>query len=438
MNVDLSTGSLSGGDADNDTIEQGIDGIIGSEYDDVLTGFDQQGTNPADTFTNEFWGGNGGNDTISGKDGDDFIDGGADDDTITGGEGGADILKGGDDRDTFIGGTAGDQVDGGEGGNDYDVLDLSGEGPLSVAYDPGNPENGTVTFFDGGDGNVTGTMEFVNIERVILPPEDPDAQDDTAETDEDTAVVIDVLDNDSDPNGDPLEVTGATADNGDVTINPDGTITYTPDENFNGTDTITYEISDGNGGTDTATVTVTVNPVNDDPDAMDDVAEVDEDGSVNIPVLDNDTDVDGDPLEVTGATADNGSVTVNPDGTLTYEPDPDFTGTDTITYEVSDGNGGTDTATVTVTVNPVNDAPEADDDTAETDEDTPPVVIDVLDNDSDPDGDPLEVTGATADNGDVTINPDGTITYTPDENFNGTDTITYEISDATAVPTPPR
>ena len=517
VNVDLSTGTLSGGDADNDTIEGGIDGIIGSEFDDVLTGFDHQGTNPADTFTNEFFG-NGGDDIISGKDGDDYIDGGADDDIITGG-GGADILKGGDDRDTFIGATDGDEVDGGEGGDDWDILDLSGEGPLSVAYDPSNPENGTVTFYDGA-GNVTGTMEFENIEQVILPPEAPDAQDDTAETDEDTSVVIDVLANDSDPNGDPLEVTSATADNGTVTINPDGTITYEPDENFNGTDTITYtiddgnggtdtatvtvtvnpvnddpeaaddtaetdedtpvvidvldndsdvdgdplevtsatadngtvtinpdgtvtyepdenfngtdtityEVSDGNGGTDTATVTVTVNPVNDDPEANDDTATVEEDGSTVIPVLDNDTDVDGDPLTVTDADAPNGTVTINPDGTLTYEPDPDFTGEDTITYTVDDGNGGTDTATVTVTVTPVNDAPEAADDTAETDEDTP-VVIDVLDNDSDPDGDPLDVTGGTADNGTVTVNPDGTITYTPDENFNGTDTITYEVSD---------
>ncbi|WP_421704257.1 Hint domain-containing protein [Aliiroseovarius sp.] len=347
VNVDLSTSTLSGGDADNDTIQQGIDGVIGSEYDDVLTGFDQQGTNPADTFTNEFWG-NGGNDTISGKDGDDFIDGGADDDTITGG-GGADTLLGGDDRDTFIGGTAGDFVDGGEGGNDWDVLDLSGEGPLSVEYDPGNPENGTVTFYDG-DGNVTGTMEFVNIERVILPPEDPDAQDDTAETDEDTPVDIDVLANDSDPNGDPLEVTSATADNGDVTINPDGTITYTPDENFNGTDTITYEISDGNGGTDTATVTVTVNPVNDDPEANDDTATTPFNTAVTIPVLDNDTDVDGDPLEVIGASSPNGDVTINPDGTITFDPTPGFEGTAIITYEVSDGNGGTDTAEVEVTV----------------------------------------------------------------------------------------
>lgn len=347
VNVDLSTKTLSGGDADNDTIEGGIDGVIGSEYDDVLTGFDQQGTNPADTFTNEFWG-NGGNDTISGKDGDDFIDGGADDDTITGG-GGADTLLGGDDRDTFIGGTAGDFVDGGEGGNDWDVLDLSGEGPLSVEYDPGNPENGTVTFYDT-DGNVTGTMEFVNIERVILPPEDPDAQDDTAETDEDTPVDIDVLANDSDPNGDPLEVTSATADNGDVTINPDGTITYTPDENFNGTDTITYEISDGNGGTDTATVTVTVNPVNDDPEANDDTATTPYNTAVIIPVLDNDDDVDGDPLTITSATSPNGDVTINPDGTITFDPTPGFEGTATITYEVSDGNGGTDTAVVEVTV----------------------------------------------------------------------------------------
>ncbi len=97
-------------------------------------------------------------------------------------------------------------------------------------------------------------------------------------------------------------------------------------------------------------MTVTVNPVNDDPEANDDTATTPYNTAVTIPVLDNDTDVDGDPLDVIGASSPNGDVTINPDGTITFEPTPGFEGTATITYEVSDGNGGTDTAEVKVTV----------------------------------------------------------------------------------------
>src|SRR5688572_15269603 len=118
----------------------------------------------------------------------------------------------------------------------------------------------------------------------------------------------------------------------------------------------------------------------------------------------------------------NGSVVVNLDDTVTYTPDPDFNGTDTFDYTASDGNGGTDTATVTVTVDPVNDAPVAQDDAETTDEDTP-VDIDVLANDTDADGDSRPVYSATDPaNGSVVVNLDDTVTYTPDPDFNGTDT----------------
>jgi hypothetical protein len=104
---------------------------------------------------------------------------------------------------------------------------------------------------------------------------------------------------------------------------------------------------------------------------------------------------------------------VNPDGTLSFTPAPDITGTVVITYTVSDGKGGTATSTLTVTVTPVNDQPVANPDTATTPENTP-VTVSVLGNDSDPEGDPLTVTGATVDPtlGSVVVNPDGTLTFT--------------------------
>ncbi|MCK0129260.1 Ig-like domain-containing protein [Erythrobacter sp. F6033] len=304
-------------------------------------------------------------------------------------------------------------------------------GVISGTIDPAASQGGvlgdgvysvTVTADDGNGGTVSTTFAWT----VTNPP--PVAVDDTASTTEDTSINIDVLANDSDPDGDTISVVSASAANGTVTILPDGTIDYTPDANFNGTDTITYQISDGNGGTATATVTVTVDPANDPPVAVDDSATTDEDAPVTIPLLGNDSDVDGDTLTVTDATAPNGSVTINADGTVTYTPDPDFNGTDTITYTIDDGNGGTDTATITVIIAPVNDPPVATPDTATTDEDTP-VTIPVLGNDIDVDGDPLTVTDATSPDGTVTINPDGTITFAPNPDFNGPTTITYTIDD---------
>jgi len=293
-------------------------------------------------------------DTLYGGDGDDVIYGQGGDDTITGGKG-ADQLFGGDDRDTIFG-DKGDFVDGGAGGDDHDILDLTGKGLIRVINltpdSNGNGWNGTVEFIEP-NGVVTGTLDFLEIEEIrgSYYNASPDANDDSAETDEDVAVTINVLGNDTDPDSDPLTVVSATAAHGLVTINPNGTLTYTPDPDWNGTDEITYAISDGKGGTDTAKVIVTVNPVNDDPVAVDDVAATAYQTPVTIDVLFNDTDVDGDSLSIVGTpVALHGNVVVNPNGTLTYTPANGYSGPDTITYTITDGNGGFATAEVAVAV----------------------------------------------------------------------------------------
>uniref|UniRef100_UPI002631D2E5 Ig-like domain-containing protein n=1 Tax=uncultured Sulfitobacter sp. TaxID=191468 RepID=UPI002631D2E5 len=256
----------------------------------------------------------------------------------------------------------------------------------------------------------------------------PVAVDDVAETTEETPVVIDVLGNDTDPEDDPLTITEATSEDGDVTINDDGTLTFTPNPDFFGEAVIDYTITDGNGGEDDARVTVTVENVNDAPVAVDDCVSTPEDTPVTIPVLANDTDVDNDALDVIAATSPDGDVTINDDGTLTFTPNPDFTGDAEIAYTISDPDGETSDAIVKISVGEETDPPVANDDTAETDEDTP-VTIDVLGNDTDPDGDPLEVVSATSPDGDVTINDDGTLEFTPNPDFNGPTTITYTITD---------
>jgi len=137
-------------------------------------------------------------------------------------------------------------------------------------------------------------------------------------------------------------------------------------------------------------------------------------------------------MTVTGVTVNplHGTCVVNADGTITYTPNANYSGTDTFTYGISDGNGGTDTATVTITVTGVADAPEATNDSDTTPEDTA-VIVDVLANDTDADGDTLTVTGVTTgpSHGTCVVNADGTITYTPNKDYTGTDTFTYAISD---------
>jgi len=405
-----------------------------------------------------------GNDLLEGGEGADLIEGGKGNDTALGGEGsdtilggdGADLLEGGEDadqidggadQDTITGGTDADSVDGGAGGfsadplvnTDSDTLDLSGIGNYKIIDERpdsnGNGFDGTVVLLDGSD-NETGRFDFFEIETFIGRDAAPEANDDTASTLEDTPVNnINVLANDTDPDGldSQLTVISASADNGSVTINGDGTLNYTPDPDFFGEDTITYTIEDADGLTDSATVTVTVDPVNDGPDAVDDVASTDEDEATDINVLANDTDPDlpDDTLTVTSASAANGSVTINGDGTLNYTPNPDFFGEDTITYTIEDEAGETDTATVTVTVNPVNDGPVAVDDFAETDENQA-VVIDLVGNDTDVDNDTSELTLVSFDqpaNGTVVDNGDGTVTYTPNTGFDGTETFDYVVAD---------
>jgi hypothetical protein len=144
--------------------------------------------------------------------------------------------------------------------------------------------------------------------------------------------------------------------------------------------------------------------------------------------------VDGDTLTVAVVSqGSNGSVTINPNGTVTYTPNPNFHGSDSFTYTLADGKGGTDIATVTVTVN---DAPVAGNDGYTTTAGAALTVPapGVLGNDSDVDGGPLsaELVSGPA-NGTLTLNPDGSFTYTPSAGFSGTDSFTYRAGDGSAV-----
>ncbi|NUH65460.1 Hint domain-containing protein [Sulfitobacter sp. S0837] len=255
-----------------------------------------------------------------------------------------------------------------------DIEETSGDGTRVIFYD----EHGEVIqnhyvqpTGDGGERfvqfNVDGVSRFEvrlegsgAIDNLVFDDCKPDTgggdneapvtEDDVLILDEDTVGTVDVLANDSDPDGDTLTVTMASCPVGTVEIGADGVLTFTPDEDFNGETTITYTVDDGNGNTTEGTVNVTVNPVNDAPVANDDSASTTGTDPVVIDVLANDTDVDGDTLSVADASSEDGTVTINGDGSITFVANDDFTGDATITYTVSDPDGATDEAVVTVTV----------------------------------------------------------------------------------------
>ncbi|EME0095732.1 tandem-95 repeat protein, partial [Vibrio parahaemolyticus] len=409
-----------------------------------------------------------------------------------------------------------------------------------VSLDAENgPKNGTVIV--NNDGTVTytpddnyvgedtftyivtsgGVSESTTVEVNVTPVNDaPVAKDDIATTQEDTVVTIDVLPNDSDVDGDKLSIQSASVPEaqGKVEI-VDGKLVFTPAENFNGDAEITYTVTDGSL-TDQATVKVTVNAVNDTPvvesniadqtlaedftpysidlntafsdvdgeltfsvsgnsniqvaivngiatftptadwngsetltftatdpsgesisqtvnftvvpvaDIVADKATVVEDTPTIIKVLGNDT-FEGDGKVVSLDTNNgpaNGTVSVNPDGSVTYTPNDNYVGKDTFTYVVTSG-GVSESTAVEVNVTPVNDAPVAKDDTAITDEDTP-VTIDVLPNDTDADGDKLSVESASVPKEQGTVEVvNGKLVFTPAENFNGHAEITYTVTD---------
>ena len=148
-------------------------------------------------------------------------------------------------------------------------------------------------------------------------------------------------------------------------------------------------------------------------------------------VLENDSDPEGDTLTISANTApQNGSLTLNADGSFVYTPNLGFSGADAFTYTITDGNGNEDTATVQFTVSTAeNNPPVAIDDSATTSFETS-VNGNVLANDSDPDGDAITVVSNTdASNGTVVVNADGSYVYTPDAGFSGADSFEYTISD---------
>jgi hypothetical protein len=181
----------------------------------------------------------------------------------------------------------------------------------------------------------------------------PIANDDTAQTGEETAILIFVLANDSDPDGNPLTIESVTQPedgSAEVAIQDTG-LRFSPVDEFSGESTFTYTVSDGRGGTATATVVVNVLAVNEPPTAQNDTASTQVNQPVSINVLANDTDPDGDALTIVSFTQPVGGRVERDERRLFFTPNTNFVGTSTFSYTATDGQFQR-TASVTVSVQP--------------------------------------------------------------------------------------
>ena len=351
-------------------------------------------------------------------------------------------------------------------------LTLFSNGQFTYTADPGSAGVDSFVYdvTDGKGGFATGTVNIA-INAVAAGPA---VLDDTFTTNEDTALADDIVANDIDPNGDTVTVTTVNgeiasvgsaitlASGATLLVNADGTFSYDPRGVFDflavgelAQETFAYTVQDigGADGDREGTATITVTGVNDAPFAAADSFSPLEDTVLNGDVSGNDIDPDGDVLTFskhpTPGLGDptNGVLLFNPDGTFTYTPNANFSGSDGFTYIVDDGNGGQFSAFVGIMVIEVPDQPVATDD-----EFTTGVGADVSGNlilddngngvDSDGDGDALRIvsvegstlnvnTAITLPSGAVlTVLLNGDFTYTPDPGFLGADTFEYQITDS--------
>ena len=347
---------------------------------------------------------------------------------------------------------------------DVDIDDTLGLGvvsadpELNVAVDD---VNGTLTVSSAVDA--TGVFEIIvsgtdsegevttsTISVDVAPVnDDPVVADSTHSINEDTLLVVGaeagLLSAATDIDMDDTLTVNATlvsdVNNGTLDFQPDGSFTYRPDPDFHGTDSLTYTVDDGNGGSVDATVEITVNPINDAPEFIGpSVIDLVEDGAaVELDLADLFTDID------TGDTLNLGVVSADPElkvavddvnGTLTVSSAVDATGVFEIIVSGTDSEGEVTTSTISVDVAPVNDDPVVADSTHSINEDTLLVVgaeAGLLSAATDIDMDDTLTVNATlvsdVNNGTLDFQPDGSFTYQPDADFNGTDSFTYSVDD---------
>ncbi|MEM7128154.1 MAG: Ig-like domain-containing protein [Chloroflexota bacterium] len=226
----------------------------------------------------------------------------------------------------------------------------------SIVYTPTAGYAGSDTLLyqiDDGNDNIDSAVVHITVDPAANNA--PNAVDDTVIALPDTTNTLTVLNNDSDADGDPLQLSVTTGPaHGTTSVNPDGSIVYTPNPGYSGSDSLIYRLDDGNGGEDTAIVTIIVDPIgNNAPIANDDSGTTNQEQPAVFVVLANDIDTDNDPLTVSIQTPpSNGTAEINPDSSITYAPIGAYSGPDSLVYKIKDPSGEFDSATLAITVEP--------------------------------------------------------------------------------------
>ncbi len=282
------------------------------------------------------------------------------------------------------------------------------------------------TISDGNGGIVTKKLDI----SVNSVNDAPIVEVSNGDLKEDEILTINVLKGSSDIENDTLTVTEVrNVTNGYATI-VNNEVIYIPDQNYHGSSSLEYVVSDGENEV-VKTLNILVESVNDLPVAILTESSLNEDSSINIDVLSFASDVDGDILTIASITNPSNGDAVIENGKITYTPDANYFGSDNFDYLISDGNGGLVAKTLNLTINNVNDAPEVTIDGVINIREDNVATVNILDNVEDIDGDELSLVSATnALNGSLALE-DGSIIYTPDENYFGQENIIYTVSDGT-------
>lgn len=310
--------------------------------------------------------------------------------------------------------------------------DASGAETYSIEREVSGTHEMQVIYYEHvGEAHIT-----FDWEKIGPPNRAPVAQSDGYETAVDSPInVLDpgVLENDSDPDGDSMtaiEVSGPA--HGELVLHENGAFSYRPDSGYVGEDSFIYRASDGALQSADTIVKITIQEQNQLPAAVDDSVETQEDTEVSIDVLVNDRGLGDTPISIISVSIPSHGTAAIDGQRVLYIPAPNFNGSDSFTYTIADNNGDESSAIVTVTVNAVNDPPAARGDTYDVKEDETLSLPDpgVLENDSDPEGDPITAfLVESVMHGTLKLNANGSFTYVPDKDFNGTDQFTYKASD---------
>jgi len=304
----------------------------------------------------------------------------------------------------------------------------------AVAYTPTANYSGADTFgvsvSDGAGGVTTGTVTIsvaaVNDAPVMLAAA-LSTNEDVVLNSQLTAFVTDV-------DGNPLTFVVTTVPaHGALTLSAGGAAVFTPAANYNGADSFAISVSDGAGGLATGTVTISIAAVNDAPVLTTTQLSVTEDNVLTSQLAS--ADVEGQLVQYqVGAGAGHGQVSISPTGLLTYTPNPDFSGADSLMVGVTDDGITLTLRPLAITVNPVNDPPVAREDLLRVPAASATVIVPVLANDSDVDGDTLAITILSQPGGGaLAVNASNQVAFTRDNNFNGPIRFSYRVTDAAGV-----